>query len=70
MDGVMQVQARIGEIQSRFVFGARPAAGNWASAASAAGLTGTSGSDGYGATGGTASEDAVVAEESPGGPRR
>jgi soluble lytic murein transglycosylase-like protein len=62
VDGVMQVQARIGEIQSRFVFGARPAAGNWASAASAAGLTGTSGSDSYGAPGGTASESAVVAE--------
>ena len=62
MDGVMQVQARIGEIQSRFAFGARPAAANWASAASAAGLTGTTGTDMYGATGGTASESAVVAE--------
>ena len=62
MDGVMQVQARIGEIQSRFVFGARPAAANWASAASAAGLTGTTGTDMYGMTGGTASESAVVAE--------
>ncbi len=62
MDGVTQVHARIGEIQSRFVFGARSAGGNWASAAAAAGLTGTSGSDMYGATGGTASESAVVAE--------
>jgi soluble lytic murein transglycosylase-like protein len=62
VDGVTQVQARIGEIQSRFLFGARPATGNWASAAAAAGLTGTSGSDMYGATGGTASESAVVAE--------
>jgi soluble lytic murein transglycosylase-like protein len=62
VDGVIQVQARIGEIQSRFVFGARPAAANWASAASAAGLTGTSGADMYSATGGTASESAVVAE--------
>ena len=62
MDGVMQVQARIGEIQSRFVFGARPAAANWASAASAAGLTGTTGADTHGATGGTASESSVVAE--------
>ncbi len=62
MDGVMQVQARIGEIQSRFVFGARPAAAGWASAASAAGLTGTTGTDVHGATGGTASESAVVAE--------
>ena len=62
MDGVMQVQARIGEIQSRFVFGARPATANWASAASAAGLTATTGTDMYGATGGTASESAVVAE--------
>jgi soluble lytic murein transglycosylase-like protein len=62
VDGVMQVQARIGEIQSRFVFGARPAAGNWASAASAAGLNGATGTDLYGSTGGTASESAVVAE--------
>ncbi len=62
MDAVMQVQARISEIQSRFVFGARPGAANWASAASAAGLTGTTGTDLYGATAGTASESAVVAE--------
>ena len=62
MDGVMQVQARIGEIQSRFVFGARPATANWASAASAAGLSGTSATAAYGATGGTASESAVVTQ--------
>ena len=62
MDGVMQVQARIGEIQSRFVFGARPATANWASAASAAGLSGATGTDMYSPTGGTASESAVVAE--------
>ena len=62
MDGVMQVQARIGEIQSRFVFGARPTAATWASAASAAGLGGTGETSAYGSTGGTASEGAVVAE--------
>ena len=62
MDGVTQVQARIGEIQSRFVSGARPATAGWASAASAAGLTGASEAGMYGATGGTASESAVVAE--------
>ncbi|TFV61707.1 UNVERIFIED_ORG: lytic transglycosylase [Bacillus sp. AZ43] len=59
MDGVSQVQARISEIQSRFVY--RPqAAGDWASAAAAAGLTGTGSATSAGA--GTASESAVVTE--------
>ena len=62
MDGVMQVQARISEIQTRFVFGARSASTGWASAASAAGLTGTSETPAYGSSAGTASETAVVAE--------
>ena len=62
MDAVMQVQARISEIQTRFVLGARPASAGWASAAAAAGLTGTSETSAYGSTGGTASEAAVVAE--------
>ncbi|TFV78539.1 lytic transglycosylase [Blastococcus sp. CT_GayMR19] len=63
MDAVMQVQARISEIQTRFVFGARPSSSaGWTSAASAAGLYGTTDASAYGATGGTASESAVVAE--------
>jgi hypothetical protein len=62
VDAVMQVQARISEIQSRFVFGARPAAAGWASAAAAAGLSGTGETSAYGSSGGTASETAVVAE--------
>ncbi len=63
MDAVMQVQARISEIQTRFVFGARPSSSaGWTSAASAAGLHGTTGTSPYGSTGGTASESAVVAE--------
>ena len=63
MDAVMQVQARISEIQTRFVSGARPtSSAGWASAASAAGLNGTTWTSSYGATGGAASESAVVAE--------
>jgi cell wall-associated NlpC family hydrolase len=63
VDAVMQVQARISEIQTRFVFGARPSSSaGWTSAASAAGLYGTTDTSAYGATGGTASESAVVAE--------
>ena len=62
MDAVMQVQARISEIQSRFVLSARTASTGWASAAAAAGLTGTAESSAYGSSGGTASETAVVAE--------
>ncbi len=65
MDGVMQVQTRIAEIQARFVL--NPArtttSSNWASAASAAGLDGASstGSE-WGSSAGTASEAAVVSE--------
>jgi hypothetical protein len=62
VDAVMQVQARISEIQSRFVLSARTASTGWASAAAAAGLTGTAESSAYGSSGGTASETAVVAE--------
>ena len=60
MDGVAQVQARISEIQSRFLYRAQTA-GDWASAAAAAGLDGTSATSSSG-TAGTASESAVVAE--------
>ena len=62
MDGVTQVQARISEIQSRFVYAAPATSGNWAGAAAAAGLTGTSGSSASASSGTTASEGAVVAE--------
>ncbi|HVD29098.1 MAG TPA: transglycosylase SLT domain-containing protein [Mycobacteriales bacterium] len=62
MDGVTQVQARISEIQSRFVYAAPATSGNWAGAAAAAGLTGTSGSSASPSSGATASEGAVVAE--------
>jgi peptidoglycan DL-endopeptidase CwlO len=66
VDGVTQVQARIAEIQARFVPSAAvrsAASSGWTSAASAAGLTGTSStSSGWGASAGTASEAAVVSE--------
>ena len=62
MDAVVQIQARISEIQSRFVVAPRAASAGWASAASAAGLTGTDATASYGSSGGTASESAVVAE--------
>jgi peptidoglycan DL-endopeptidase CwlO len=62
VDGVTQVQARITEIQSRFVHAAPATSGNWAGAAAAAGLTGTSGSSASASSGATASEGAVVAE--------
>jgi peptidoglycan DL-endopeptidase CwlO len=62
VDGVTQVQARISEIQSRFVYAAPATSGNWAGAAAAAGLTGTSGSSASASSGATASEGAVVAE--------
>jgi peptidoglycan DL-endopeptidase CwlO len=66
VDGVTQVQARIAEIQARFVPSAavrNSASSGWTSAASAAGLTGTSStSSGWGASAGTASEAAVVSE--------
>jgi hypothetical protein len=62
VDGVTQVQARISEIQSRFVFSARPASSaGWTSAASAAGLTGTA-TGGFASSDGTATEASVVAE--------
>jgi hypothetical protein len=63
VDAVMQVQARISEIQSRFVFAPpRASSGGWTAAASAAGLTDTAATPSYGSSGGTASESAVVAE--------
>ncbi|TQN37494.1 cell wall-associated NlpC family hydrolase [Blastococcus colisei] len=61
MEGVTQVQARISEIQGRFVHRPASTSANWASAAAAAGLTGTSSATFSGA-GATASESAVVAE--------
>ena len=65
MDGVTQVQARISEIQSRFVYSARPASSaSWTSAAAAAGLTGSSATSDYASSGGTASEASVVAAAS------
>jgi hypothetical protein len=62
VDAVIQVQSRISEIQSRFVYRAPATSGNWAGAAAAAGLTGTGGTSAYASTGATASEGAVVAE--------
>jgi peptidoglycan DL-endopeptidase CwlO len=62
VDGVTQVQARISEIQSRFVYAAPATSGNWAGAAAAAGLTGTSGGSASASAAATASEGAVVAE--------
>jgi len=60
VDGVTQVQARISEIQSRFLYKSTSTGGNWASAAAAAGLDSTaSATSGSGAT---ASESAVVAQ--------
>jgi hypothetical protein len=61
VDGVTQVQARISEIQSRFLPRTQAASANWAGAAAAAGLNGTS-STSYASSGATASEGAVVAE--------
>jgi cell wall-associated NlpC family hydrolase len=63
VDGVNAVQARISEIQSRFLYRATATSGDWASAAASAGLNSTSATDtGYGSATGTASETAVVAE--------
>jgi hypothetical protein len=62
VDAVTQVQSRISEIQSRFVYQAPSTSSNWASAAAAAGLTGTSATASYGSSGATASEGAVVSE--------
>jgi peptidoglycan DL-endopeptidase CwlO len=63
VDGVSAVQARISEIQSRFLYRTTATSGDWASAAASAGLNSTSATDtGYGSATGTASEAAVVAE--------
>jgi hypothetical protein len=59
---VTQVQTRISEIQSRFLYSARSTgSGDWASAAAAAGLNATSATS-SGSSTATASESAVVAE--------
>ena len=60
MDGVTQVQARISEIQSRFLYKSTSTGGDWASAAAAAGLDSTSSATS--GSGSTASESAVVAQ--------
>ena len=60
MDGVTQVQARISEIQSRFLYKSTSTGGDWASAAAAAGLDSTSSATS--GSGATASESAVVAQ--------
>jgi cell wall-associated NlpC family hydrolase len=63
VDGVTQVQARISEIQSRFLYSPRSTgSADWSSAATAAGLTGSGATSSYASSGGTASETAVVAE--------
>ena len=66
MEGLTQVQARIGEIQARFLAPVRPAraaAAEWTSAAAAAGLTQAAATPGVaGGTAGSAAEDQVVAE--------
>ena len=64
MDGVTLVQARISEIQSRFVHRAPSSGSSWASAASAAGLDGASATSAYSSPGATASEGAVVSQAS------
>ena len=62
MDGVTQVQARISEIQSRFLHRATATgSGDWATAAAAAGLNSTSATS-SGSSTASASESAVVAE--------
>lgn len=62
MDGVTQVQARISEIQSRFLHRAdATGSGGWATAAAAAGLNSTSATT-SGSSTASASESAVVAE--------
>jgi cell wall-associated NlpC family hydrolase len=58
----MQVQARISEIQSRFLHRPQSTSANWASAAAAAGLTGADATSTFSSAGATASEGAVVAE--------
>ncbi|TFV83327.1 transglycosylase SLT domain-containing protein [Blastococcus sp. CT_GayMR16] len=62
MDGVTQVQTRISEIQSRFLYAPKSTgSGDWASAAAAAGLNST-GATSAGSSTASASESAVVAE--------
>ena len=61
MDGVTQVQARISEIQSRFLYRTPASTGDWATAAAKAGLSSTTSVSGT-ATASTASESAVVSE--------
>lgn len=61
MDAVIAVQARISEIQSRFLHRPQNTSANWASAAAAAGLDGT-GSAATATGPATASESAVVAQ--------
>jgi soluble lytic murein transglycosylase-like protein len=61
VDGVTAVQARISEIQSRFVHRAPSSTRDWASAAAAAGLDGTSAASAYSGAA-SASESAVVSE--------
>jgi cell wall-associated NlpC family hydrolase len=61
VDGVSAVQARISEIQSRFLYRSTATSGDWASAAASAGLDRTSAA-GSGSSTGSASEAAVVAE--------
>jgi hypothetical protein len=60
VDGVTQVQARISEIQSRFLYKTTSTGGDWASAAAAAGLDSTASATS--GSGSTASESAVVAQ--------
>ncbi len=60
MDGVNAVQARISEIQSRFLYKTTSTGGDWASAAAAAGLDSTASATS--GSGSTASESAVVAQ--------
>ncbi|MGY1820360.1 NlpC/P60 family protein [Geodermatophilus sp. SYSU D00079] len=64
MDGLMAVQSRINEIQTRFAVPVQRSSGSaWASAAAAAGLTGTGSATAASAgRAGTASEQAVVTE--------
>jgi peptidoglycan DL-endopeptidase CwlO len=65
VDGLTQVQARITQIQARFVQTVRPSSSaGWTSAAAAAGLSGAGATGGLGVSGGTASESSVVAEAS------
>jgi len=61
VDGVMAVQARISEIQSRFLHRPQTTSGSWAGAAAAAGLDAASSASSVSGPA-TASEGAVVAE--------